>query len=907
MKRFLMFLLASVFVFSLLLPVVGETGATPLSTDAKKEQTVDLSKYRKTFITEDNQSYKSTEEKQLPFDALTALSVSANTSKNEDLSLVFDKTKNVPVIKLSNVDSLKIKLKTRNVKEKDSVGGDYKLSSDSYGETQSGNNRPYLTATNNTIVETGRIGTGALIVQKSFDGKDYEQSKLEKFSNEKYTTDYLKYFSNSNECIFTSKGDDLKKGVYLSINFYYEVAKYSHTRKFYTNGQIAFMAISQWGLIIELARGPQGREDIYEYSNMRESYTFYLIEDNVENITFNNLSSLSTNIETPQNGDFKNDFYNSFLSTMYDGDMTISGFRINVTANPHIMEYPNAISLKCNNMPIPLPKLIEEKVGEKYQKYYEITQRGKYEITISSYSKKKTVTLYVDNVDSEVAYERYFGKSAITNGQVYGDEFLDYSPNNMYGNIRVYNQSSKVPVFKNSVTFHLQKINEMYDLPLYGVIVNKTTGEIQDIEQSQFTITKNGDYQIMLYTNKNYYQYVVLGKSNPEISGDVRVYTFNLKLINGQSSLPSVNHQILLNGNFDDLSFVSPSDYIPAFYGVTRPSLNKGKITIAFADELAALNYAKSLVWSEIEEYTNDDGTTYWKIPDINNPLGQKVTSHSGWENARIVNELAKLMVQKCYFDMTEKTTFLTLNKCVDELTEESIDFNSFNLSGLSLEKSIVIWFDKDQRNLARINLEKQNETEIIKYIGKQSVAILSQDSDGSYSIIKEEIFDFKFIKDDYGFSSFQVLAIDSDGQEFLLNYEEGLYEQLMSNNFKSGPIKIVEKSVYGEEIDSYYIYFIQDGHQPAVLNLTYKEKEFSLSSQGHIIVDETINVDSLDNFIDPYTIVKICYFTDETNCSIDYYSLEEIKNIEFSSKGKYEIFAIDHFGNYACYYVTIL
>lgn len=901
MKKFLMFLLASMFVFSLLLPVVGETRSTPSSNNVGKEQTVDLSKYRKTFISEDNKGYNSTEEKQLPFDALTKLSVSASSSKKEDISLEFDKDKNVPVVKLSNAKSLEIKLKTRSVKQNESVGGEYKLSSDTYGESQSGDNSPSLTATKNNVV-TGKIGTGALIVQKSFDGEKYTQSELEKFSNGVYTTDYLKNFSNENKCIFTPKGDDLKKGVYLSVNFYYEISKYAYTRKFYTSGQIAFMAISQWGIIIELARGPQGREDVYEYVNVRESYTFYLIEDSVENITFNNLTSLNSSLEELQNAEFKNSFYNNFLSTMYDGDMSITGFRINVTANPYI-----TISLKRNSVYIALPPLIEEKVGDVYQKYYEIKHKGKYEITISSYSKKKTIILYVDNVDSEVAYERYFGKSVFANGQVYGDEFLDYSPNNTYGNVRVYNQASKVPVFKNSVTFHLHEINEMLDLPLYGVIVNKTTGEIHDIQQSKFTITKNGDYQIMLYTNKNYFQYAIMGKSDFKFSGDVRVYTFNFKLINGQSSLPSINHQVLSNGNFEDLPFVSPSDYIPTFYGVTRPTLNKGKITIAFADELIALNYAKSVIWGEIEEYKNDDGTSYWKIPNINNPLGQKIISTSGWENAKVVNELAKLMVQKYYFDMTEKTTFLTLNKNLNELIEKNDVFNSYNLGELSLEKSIVIWFDKEQRRLARTKLENQQELEIVKFIGKQNVAILSQDSSGSYSIIEEQTFDFKFNRDDYGFSSFQVLAIDSAGQELLLNYEEGLYEQLMSNNFKSGPIKIVEKSVYGEIIDSYYIYFIQEGDQPGVLNLTYKEKQLTLSNQNQIIIDGDIRINSLDNIIDPYSFLKICYYPNETNCIIDYYDLDDIKNMELSKKGYYEIFAIDHFGNYASYFVTII
>jgi hypothetical protein len=62
-----------------------------------------------------------------------------------------------------------------------------------------------------------------------------------------------------------------------------------------------------------------------------------------------------------------------------------------------------------------------------------ITEYGKYDITIQShrFSKiKKETTIYVDSVDTDTAYKRYFGEQILIDGCSFGDMFINYSPLN---------------------------------------------------------------------------------------------------------------------------------------------------------------------------------------------------------------------------------------------------------------------------------------------------------------------------------------------------------------------------------------------------------------------------------------------------------------------------------------------
>lgn len=852
---------------------------------------IDLSNYRQSYVSADNIGYTSNTNATLPFSPLTSVSVQTSTGKIEQAI-----AGECPVLKLDDAQDVSIYMEVRDVVEGTDLGGGYKLSSDSWGETQTGNNAQKIKA-NGTSLTTGRIGTGALLIQTSFDGKTWTQSLLSKFNNGFYTTDYLKNYHDKGEKeIYIPDGMDVKQGVYVSVSLFYEAYKpvaCTHKLSWYE-----YLWCGNWGKTYK-------HDNHDEWINCRETHTFYLVEDSIEGVTFNNLTTANTSelieiakpsAETEAEYKVQEEQYANYLSamaerisaTMHDDDLSVTGFRINVTANPYLQ-----IELKRNGQPYPLPPL-KTLTYEGNQKVYEITESGRYEITITSYSKSKTLTLYVDNVTPDAAYERYFGSVVTYNGQSYGNEFLDYSPKNSYGNKRVFDLYSEVPVFEDSVTLTLPNVGKEFPA-LYGVITNTITGDITYFNSGNTTISGYGLYECLFTTNEEYNDMLI--GNNTQLSGDVRVYRFNFKIV-GKDDATTINKQLLTTGAFGDLSVANISDYIPSFYGVTRSSAGKGRVIVAFADQVSALQYARSVVWGEIESYVDEEGKSYWRIPNLENPSGSKVISYSGWQNATVVNTLAERMVEKLYFDQTDVSTYLTLEKSVEDLESEGLELT--NLQLVALQKSVIVWHDAAQRQAAMASTVTIDGQEVIKFVGRQTAALLSQDEDGEFSNIEKKDLDLNFIHDSLGLDSYAILAVDSTGKAFNINYCMGLITQLENNNCAPGLIQIVETNIYSEVTAQYYIYYIPSGYQPTeiLFNADGNNIQISNDSTPISVSYENVVLEDISNYIDPNSYLKVTHIVSMDQTTVKYYSITEAVGLEFNSAGQYTVSVIDRFGN---------
>lgn len=849
--------------------------------------------YRETYISSDNEGYTSKVQSKLPFSALSSLSYVTG----QDSIVEVDKaSKNVPVIKLSDADNFSLCLQTPDIDQDSDIENGYKLSFDTWGSTQTGSQTQPVTASGDKTAVTGQIGTGSLIVQKSFDGKNWTQAELDKFSNGFYTTDYIKNFGGQNKNIYSPTGDDIKRGVYIAINLYYEVYRneYIRTETFYTDGQIAFMALSPiLGCAIELSRGPQGRRDVYEnvYSNIRESYIFFVTEDNPNTVTFNNLTTADTTeiveVGKPSSTDkiqyeAEVEQYNNYLSsviaqmlpTMFNNDMTTSGVRINVTANPYLK-----VAIKRDGKAYSLPKLQQEDG----QKFYQLTDAGKYDIIVSSYSKSKTTTIYIDSVDSDIAFQRYFGEAVEYNGQQYGTKFLNYSPNNLDGNKRVFDANSEVPVFKGSLKLHLSELEENV-LPLYGYITNLSLGGTQEVAGKDFSITEFGNYELVFVTNSNYYDRVMCGNNNIKLSGDVRVYTFRFKLI-GNSEVGKINQELLGLKSVSDFSVASPSDYYPVYYAVSRTTADKGRVQVAFFDENEAKAYAQKVAWAEIEQFTDKNGQPYWLIPDINNLSGAKIKSTSGWANARAVKAYAESILARRFFDLTEVSSYLTLDITKDELEDSGIDVTS--LSCASIKKTVILWADSEQRNKSiSKNAEIATNEGYIAYIGSQQYAVLSTQN-GAYSEIQSGNCNLTLIHDYLGIDSAKITAIDSKNKSLQISYDVDLYSQFKSAGFSSGEITLLEENCYGDTT-VYKIVFIAEGDQPGRVQIEHDTNE------------KVILIKNIEGCIDPVSFIKIQVVDINNNMVVNYYTLEDAEQLCISTKDvkSITISLIDRFGN---------
>lgn len=879
--------------------------------------TQDLSYTRKTYVSSDNIGYSSTNNQSSPFGSnLTSISVGSNTL---DSFTIDSSSKNVPVVKINNAKDFIICINfsdkhqesclqswsTNNRPDKNErtrISEKYYLSCDSWGE-----NNGQTVYANGLNVTTGKISTGALVVQTSSNGDSWTNMDKSKYSNGLYSTDLLNYYHGTSQN-YTLDGSSIKKGSYVSISFFYEV-RFDYTNYYTTHERYWY----QLGFI-----GGTHKVDHYEdgseYRNICESYTFYVVEDNVDVVTFNNLTTVdkseiikvgkptSSNpekyqIESEQYNNYLNTVINQITDTMYDGDMTTSGFKINVTSNPYLN-----VSVKRNGIAFQI-----NQQSKNSQIYYEVTQPGKYDIEIKSYSKQKNLTIYVDSVSADAAFIRYFGNKVIYAGEPYGTEFLDYSPNNPYGNRRIFDANSDVPVFIGSLTLNLKKQTDTNALGVYGVITNKSTGGTTMIGNNQIKLTEYGEYEVLFSTNANYYESVILNNANIKIAGDVRVYQFKFKLV-GQDSGRTVNEQLLSTGKFKEFSMISPSDYAPKFYGVKRSSGNKGEVIVAFADRESALKYAKQVVWGEIETHKDVNGKTYWLVPNLENPLAGKVESYSGWKNAQVIKELSERMVEERYFDLTKSSSYLTLEKSAVELDQENVDVSKMfsNLELEALKKSVIVWYDLEQRNSAMIKQTNINETNIIKFIGKQNYALLTKDEQNVYSHVETGDSDYFFIKDIWGIDSYTVTTEDSLGNQFTLNYEQGLFDQLTTNNCTPGLVLITEVNVYSIVTAQYYVYFIPDNYQPA--NITFLADGQSLQlDQNNSLEKQTFNylkIENITDYFDPFAYIRITNKNSYTPLS--YHSINQAIDMEFTATGDYEIAIIDRFGNYISYEFSI-
>ena len=258
-----------------------------------------------------------------------------------------------------NSDSMSIFMSLRTPRNKN-----YKFYEDDYGKKEK-------EKVNGAWV--GTINTGALLIQKSYNGKDWDNIDQSAYSEGLYTSNYSNYYADEGDIlIYTPNGKELLNGLYLKITYAYNL-KDNNTGK--TNRCI-------------------------------EVYNFYVCSNNLDAVTFQNMSAKDKITEII--GDDKDvdiEIYKN-AETLLSGSGTVSGFTVNTSLNPTV-----TYSVKKNGTDIPKTE----------NNCYE--ENGKYEITLKSViGNEKTVTIYVDKLSSEQALKRYFGDSFINGKRIYSEE-----------------------------------------------------------------------------------------------------------------------------------------------------------------------------------------------------------------------------------------------------------------------------------------------------------------------------------------------------------------------------------------------------------------------------------------------------------------------------------------------------
>lgn len=459
---------------------------------------------------------------------------------------------------------------------------------------------------------TGEVKSGCLIIRKSYDDINYSETEGP-YSNGLYTTDYQTSFgANGDVIIYIPKGEDILNGIYIEILYAFELYN----------------------------------DNTGQTINVCETHKFYLCSDELDAITFHNLSIDGNLDEILSDEDPTNLEVYKRAETLIDGSLTTNGFQIDKSLNPTV-----TVTIKRNGVNYIIPE--DNKINED----------GKYEIIIQSKTGTvKQMLIYVSKKTFKELYELYFSSSFLVGKRIYSE--------------------GEYPVYEGGLTsYHINKTADSLS-PLWGTITNTSTGNVFDIvatDEINCLINEAGEYIVVLNTNNTF---------KNEASGDNQKFTFHFTIIeNGTAPGPQINKQNLEKFN----NTANASNLNPVYYGLTYSSAAKGNITLAFADKKTAREYAYQYEKGMVE--VQSDGSYRYNGNLI---VSQKVKYESNWDLTDAIYDFIDQAIQKLYFDMSDPFTYMTVSD--DLLNSVS------NIRTQELEKSVVIVASGELEKLIKTN-----------------------------------------------------------------------------------------------------------------------------------------------------------------------------------------------------------
>lgn len=670
---------------------------------------------------------------------------------------------------------------------------DWEIYADSYGKKEKetiGKSDDY------EGVLTGQVDKGALVVLKSSDGIHWEEAK----SVCTKTTDFYSYYGEKGDVhIYDPDGKDVLNGVYLKILYAYEM--YQNSTK--------------------------------TYDRCLEVYEIYLCSGDLNAVTFKNMSVTDEVIKNQigEDKEYRMEIYKSAQS-LKNGSCSVSGFEVDTTKNPTVTY---TVKHDGNNIAIPSD--------------HKFTASGRYDIALKgALGNKSVVTLFVDRLSSDEAFEKYFSSEFISG-------------------VRIFSEG-EFPEFEGGKTkYHISAIDEGF-LPISGTINNtRSNKEIKitgNRKSKEGTISEPGEYIATFTTAQR--------SDEGTLPGDYRVFTyrFNIKK-EGTAPGPVINKKEL-----DEYARSSMVDSYPMYYGITYHSASKGYITYAFLDKETAKDYSLTQEGGTVEK--QDDGTYRYRGDML---FSQKVEYVSAKDLTDARYKFAEQAVQIGYFDLSDDFTYATLS---DD------DLRDINPRTYELDKSVVIFAKGEKERLCDLNALPIISDKPYYYVfpGKGS------DSDKNNT-------DFKLIKDEHGYDSEKAYLIDKNGKKYNLKYGESVGEQLNRNGCPSGIVSITEETCYGQACEPYDAVFIADGDNTGKLELLCDEdgnenwtpQSFKQQDEGKTIEVKAFKISSICDELDPYCIVKV---VDPSNNKTYYVADQKFTKI-WSDQGEYTVSLVNRLG----------
>ncbi|MDR0751786.1 MAG: HINT domain-containing protein [Christensenellaceae bacterium] len=406
--------------------------------------------------------------------------------------------------------------------------------------------------------DIGVIGMGAMLIQKSTDGKNWVwQTKDGESKKVLKTVDFLNTvkpseYNDTGEksyTLYTPSGIDLLNGIYIKITFAYEV---------------------EWINIRTSNRNTYS--EIYYY-NIIEQATIYLTENSGE-LLFHNVSNFDRIGEEDSSGAIT---INNF-ETIKSGDCTLNGFRLDTMG---VDSYK--VSYKYNGIDY----------GTATNGQY-FLYSGRYDFVVNRrIGDPRYYTIFIDRREVNDAATGYFGSGLFTEDSQ-----------------RIYS-TGEYPVYvAGSATWNLNATNGTI-LPLAGRLFKITEDAdgisevlVENIKRTfsididdrdcyktsglQGTLTDPGIYKFEFWSNPRY-------EDNTEVTGDIYHFVFRFEIVSADTNTdPSINEAYLNGlGGFSDLQ--------SKYYGVSLKTQGTARAIFAFAYYDNAYDFAYNIEREKVE------------------------------------------------------------------------------------------------------------------------------------------------------------------------------------------------------------------------------------------------------------------------------------------------------------------
>ena len=241
------------------------------------------------------------------------------------------------------------------------------------------------------------ILSGALIIQKSYDGENYEEA----------VNPVLDFFNSSTSgvTLYKTAGEDISQGVYLKFILVYKTARKNDDSHWYT---------------------PWSWSDSHRHM---EVYDFYIVEDS-GTISIHNLSNDEEIL-------YEDEYTQELLKhgeTLTNNSVTRDGFSIEKITSSY------TVSVAKNS-----------ETARDVQNGTRFISDGKYTITVTTQlGKKYTTTIYVFGGGTDKGYSTYFGNGLVQAERVFRDgDFPTYAKG---GQISINSISNNIPVLQGTLT-----------------------------------------------------------------------------------------------------------------------------------------------------------------------------------------------------------------------------------------------------------------------------------------------------------------------------------------------------------------------------------------------------------------------------------------------------------------------